>query len=124
MPRNILARADALMQRRRQVSSELDDVPVLIDAIDPESDIPILLDVELPVAALQARDEPEAIAAPVSEPVSEPVTTVTVDGEILGDIAHELARRVHDRLAAELPKIVEMTIRDILAEPDIRKLLG
>jgi len=112
MSSSIFARADALMQRRRQTSTELDDVPVLIDAIDPESDIPVLLDVDLPVAALQDRDEPE------------PVTEVTVDSEILGDITHELARRVHERLAAELPKIVETTIREFLAEPEIRALLG
>ncbi|MGB9494831.1 MAG: hypothetical protein WCA83_08515 [Azonexus sp.] len=116
MSSSIFARADALMQRRRQTSSELDDVPVLIDAIDPESEIPVLLDIDLPVATLQARDEPEA--------AREQVASVTVDGEILGDVAHELARRVHERLAAELPKIVEATIRDILAEPDIRALLG
>ncbi|MGA9396047.1 MAG: hypothetical protein WBV56_11990, partial [Azonexus sp.] len=60
MSSSIFARADALMQRRRQTSSELDDVPVLIDAIDPESEIPVLLDIDLPVATLQARDEPEA----------------------------------------------------------------
>jgi hypothetical protein len=35
MPSNILARADALMQRRRQSGGETDDVPVLTDAIDP-----------------------------------------------------------------------------------------
>ena len=38
MPSPILARADALMQRRRQ-ANEFDDVPVLTDAIDDEDDI-------------------------------------------------------------------------------------
>ena len=43
MPSPILARADALMQRRRQ-HTEVDDVPVLTDAIEDEDDIPVLID--------------------------------------------------------------------------------
>ncbi len=42
---------------------------------------------------------------------------------MLDIVAHELARRVHERLAAELPAIVETTIRDFLAEPDILALI-
>jgi hypothetical protein len=38
---------------------------------------------------------------------------------MLDSIARELARRVHERLAAELPLIVADTIRDLLAEPEI-----
>ena len=45
MPSPILARADALMQRRRQ-NAELDDVPVLTDAIDMDDDVPVLFDAE------------------------------------------------------------------------------
>ena len=77
----ILARADALMQRRRQNSPEPDDVPLLTDAISPEDEIPLLVDVETP--------------AP-------PVKTA---------------------LAAELPAIIETTIRDFLAELDILALI-
>ena len=47
MPNPIIARADALMQRRRQNGSEADDVPVLTDAVDDE-DIPVLFNVDLP----------------------------------------------------------------------------
>ena len=41
---------------------------------------------------------------------------------MLDIIAHELARRVNDRLAAELPGIIESTIREFLAEPEIQTL--
>ena len=116
MPSPIFARADALIQRLRPASTEVDDVPVLIDAIDLENDIPVLLDVDLPVAKPQAHVQPETMP--------EPVAKFTVDDEMLDDIARELARRVHHRLAAELPNIIEATIRDFLDEPDMRELLG
>ncbi len=103
MSSNILARADALMQRRRQSNGDADDVPVLTDAIDPESDIPVLLDAE-PGAKSHAGNG--------------------LDDEMLDLVAHELARRVHERLAAELPAIVANTVRDFLAEPEIRALLN
>ncbi len=59
MPNPIIARADALMQRRRQPGSETDDVPVLTDAVDDE-DIPVLFNVDLPhfEATHPAHDEP------------------------------------------------------------------
>ncbi|WP_412480833.1 hypothetical protein [Azonexus sp. IMCC34839] len=59
MPNPIIARADALMQRRRQNGSEADDVPVLTDAVDDE-DIPVLFNVDLPhfEATHPALDEP------------------------------------------------------------------
>ncbi len=59
MPNPIIARADALMQRRRQNGSEADDVPVLTDAVDDE-DIPVLFNVDLPhfEAAHSTLDEP------------------------------------------------------------------
>ena len=44
-------------------------------------------------------------------------------GARLRDRAHELARRVHERLSAELPGIIETTIRDFLAEPEILALI-
>ena len=39
MPSPIFARADALIQRLRPASTEVDDVPVLIDAIEPAATI-------------------------------------------------------------------------------------
>lgn len=107
----ILARADKLMRRRSSRSAENDDVPVLVDAIDPDTDIPVLLDAEPAAAA----PEPP----PEMEPAAEPQAGVGLDGEMLDIIAHELTRRVSERLAAELPGIIESTVRDFLAEPEI-----
>ena len=90
-------------------------MPVLVDAIDPDTDIPVLLDAEPAVAA------PEL--PPAMKPAAGPQAGVALDGEMLDIIAHELARRVHDRLAAELPGIVETTIREFLSEPEIMALI-
>jgi hypothetical protein len=46
-----------------------------------------------------------------------------LDDEMLDIVARELSRRVHERIAAELPAIVETTIRDFLAEPEMLALL-
>ena len=46
MPSPILARADALMHRKRQSDTDFDDVPVLTDAIDDDDDIPLLLEID------------------------------------------------------------------------------
>ncbi|MBL8416801.1 MAG: hypothetical protein JNN31_01050 [Dechloromonas sp.] len=130
----ILARADALMQRRRPTSPEPDDVPLLTDAISPEDDIPLLVDVETPAPVAEATpafeaeieteatDEPLAAAAAHPEPTAEDTPSLAFEGEMLDIIAHELARRVNDRLAAELPGIIESTIREFLAEPEILTL--
>ena len=125
----ILARADALMKRRRQSNVEVDDVPLLTDAISPDDDIPLLLDVvpPVPLAEIAPAIEPEVEtvteSATISEPIPEPATDLALEGEMLDIVAHELARRVHERLAAELPGIIETTIRDFLAEPDILALI-
>jgi len=137
----ILARADALMQRRRQNSPEPDDVPLLTDAISPEDEIPLLVDVETPAPqvetalAVEVEADVEALAEPTAEvetaapaeptpqPAPEPAPGLALEGEILDIIAHELACRVQKRLAAELPGIVESTIREFLAEPEILALI-
>ncbi len=130
----ILARADALMQRRRPTSPEPDDVPLLTDAISPEDDIPLLVDVETPAPVAEATpafeaeieteatDELLAAAAAHPVPTAEDTPSLAFEGEMLDIIAHELARRVNDRLAAELPGIIESTIREFLAEPEILTL--
>ena len=115
MSSHVLARADRLMRRQSTRSADGDDVPVLVDAIDPDTDIPVLLDADPAVAAAEPRPE--------TMPAAAPPTGVALDGEMLDIIAHELARRVHDRLAAELPTIVEATIREFLGEPEIMALL-
>ena len=107
----VLARADRLMRRRNTRSADSDEVPVLVDAIDPDTDIPVLIDAEPAVAA------PEPL--PETMPAAAPQTGVALDGEMLDIIAHELTRRVSERLAAELPGIIESTVRDFLAEPEI-----
>jgi hypothetical protein len=111
----ILDRADKLMRRRSSRSAENDDVPILVDAIDPDTDIPVLLDAEPAAAA----PEPP----PEVQPAAEPQASVALDGEMLDIIAHELARRVSERLAAELPGIIESTVRDFLAEPEMLALI-
>lgn len=118
----ILARADALMQRRRQNIGEIDDVPILTDAVttDSDDDVPILLDIE----HLAPLTEPEAVIAESDEPQviesTEKITAPPAFDAALRDImAHELARRVEQRLAAELPRIIESTVRDYLAEQEM-----
>lgn len=101
MPSPILARADALMQRRRSNTPEGEDLPILTDAIAVDDDFPVLLDVDTPAPILP---EPED-AAPQS-----------LDSAILDIVTHELTRRINERLAAELPGIIEATVRDFLAE--------
>jgi hypothetical protein len=135
MPSPILARADAFMQRRRQNSPETDDVPLLTDAISPEDEIPLLVDVETPAPPVkngsavspelevEAETEAKIEAIVPIEPAPEPAPGLALEGEILDIVAHELARRVQARLAAELPAIVESTIREFLAEPEILALI-
>ena len=43
----------------------------------------------------------------------------SLDPGLLDILAHELARRVEQRIAAELPRIIESTVRDFLAEQEI-----
>ena len=121
----ILARADALMKRRRQSSVEVDDVPLLTDAISPDDDIPLLLDVvsSAPLAETALVVEPEVTTVAAVEAPAEPAPSLAFEGEMLNIVAHELARRVHERLAAELPAIIESTIREFLAEPEILALI-
>ena len=116
MPSPILARADALMQRRRSTTLDADDdVPVLTDAIEEEDDFPVLLDIETPPEVF----EPIAEIASIVEIVEEPTSHPLLDAGIRDILAHELARRVEQRLAAELPRIIESTVRDFLDEQEM-----
>jgi hypothetical protein len=116
VPSPILARADALMQRRRSATLDADDdVPVLTDSIQEEEDFPVLLDIEAPPEVF----EPIAETAPIVEVVEEPTTHPLLDAGMRDILAHELARRVEQRLAAELPRIIESTVRDFLAEQEM-----
>lgn len=89
MPSPILARADALMQRRRQgETGPLDDLPVLTDTVDADDTLPVL---------------------------SETLCTQAY-GLTLDSMAEMLAARIRERLASELPALIEATVRDFLAE--------
>ena len=123
MPSPILARADALMQRRRQTLADGEDVPVLTDSvkgngIETDDDVPVLFDTETPVQRVKEEvpfksGTPPETVVPTEVPLSQPPALETAVRDI---IAHELARRVEQRLAEELPRIIESTVRDFLAE--------
>ena len=111
MPSPILARADALMHRRRPGSQEPDDIPVLTDAVAAGDDVPLLLD---EVAAPPAADLTGAAAPAVAE-----ASDTTPDENLFDELAGELVKRVHARIAAELPAIVDDSLRELLADPGI-----
>ena len=122
MPSQIIARADALMHRRRQTDSEFDDVPVLTDSVDDFDDIPVLTEVEpLP--------EPEIISEPLEELATEHVTELTclaapetpstLDPTLRDELVRELAGRIEERIKAALPEIISSTLRDFLADQEM-----
>lgn len=116
MPSPILARADALMQRRRQNTPESEEIPVLTDAID-DDDIPVLL--QLDEEPPQASAESESIS-PVSvmERVDQEQTPPGIDRNPvqLETLVSELVSRIERRLVAELPGMIESAVRDLLNE--------
>ena len=107
----ILARADALMHRRRPGSQEPDDIPVLTDAVVAASEIPLLLD--------EAPDQPPATEPTAAAPEIAADADTVPDDTLFDELAGELVKRVHARLAAELPTIVDDSLRELLADPDI-----
>ena len=117
MPSPIIARADALMQRRRQNQTGPDEVPVLVDALD-DDDIPILLQVDLPAAAEAPPPVEPAVTAtaPLEAPETEAEAEAEAEAAQQEYIVRELTRRIEARLSAELPGIIAATIRDFLAE--------
>ena len=131
MPSPILARADALMHRQRQTDAGFDDVPVLTDAIDDDDDIPVLFEAVEEQRALFPRVEVPAIQteiAPESDgevsielPLADipPLAARPLDTDLREQLAAELARRVEQRLSTELPRIIESTLRDFLAEQEM-----
>ena len=109
------------MQRRRQ-ANEFDDVPVLTDAIDDEDDIPVLIDAEVPMPLVE-HDDDSIMESPVESNQAIPEPTVlnnaVFDTAMRETLAHELAHRVQQRITAELPRIIESTLRDFLAEQEM-----
>ena len=126
MPSPILARADALMQRRRQSPGEIDDIPVLTDSVAlPDDDIPVLTDCAPPDEApppelIAVTDTPLAtpdFSPPASDlPDDSPIPPAPRVEALPEQLLTELARRVEQRLTAELPRLIESTLRDLLAE--------
>lgn len=110
MPSPILARADALMQRRHLSTPDSEEVPVLTDAIDAEEEIPVLLDVAAPPPPASTLHLPETPAAPAPEADETPA----IDSEWGAALVEELGRRVEQRLLTEIPKIIAASIAELL----------
>lgn len=99
---SVLVRADALVRRRRQPASQspqAEELPVLTEVVPTDTDLPLLLAEE--EASSEALDEPEP---------------ASLDLAILDILAHELARRLQERLAAELPGLVEAALTGLSRE--------
>jgi hypothetical protein len=121
VPSPIIARADALMHRRRQTDSEFDDVPVLTDSVDEFDDIPVLTEVE-PMPEMEAVPEPVEIDvdAVADTPLQiAPETPSSIDPGLRDELIRELTGRIEDRIKAALPEIISSTIRDFLAEQEM-----
>ncbi len=93
MPSPILARADALMQRRHLSTPDSEEVPVLTDAVDADDEIPVLLDID-------------SLAAPAAGAAPETDTA----------LIEALSRRIEQRLQAEIPKIVAACVAELIEE--------
>lgn len=114
----IIARADALMHRRRQSDSDIDDIPVLTDSVDQMDDIPVLVEVEAPpeMEILNAPDD--VVPEPSSDLAEEEATDDDAEdhAELREQIIRDLTSRIEERIKAALPEILSSTIREYLAE--------
>lgn len=115
MPSPILARADALMHRRRQNNDDAPDVPVLTDAVDVDDDLPVLLDIE--PAPLPRQASPLETTPAESPDVRR--EELAFNAALRDILAHDLALRLEQRITAELPRIIESTVLDLLAEQEM-----
>lgn len=126
MPSPIIARADALMHRRRQSDQEFDDIPVLTDSVDDLDDIPVLTEVETALEmALSQIEDTEPPVAP-AEPVAPPETLLLdapappMDDPMRREqLIQELSSRIEERIKAALPEIIQSTVKDFLADQDM-----
>ncbi|RIX46838.1 MAG: hypothetical protein D3M94_09025 [Rhodocyclales bacterium GT-UBC] len=50
---------------------------------------------------------------------NESLAVPAFDSALRDIITHELARRIEQRLSAELPRLIEATVRDYLTEQDL-----
>lgn len=126
MPSPILARADALMQRRHLTTADSEEVPVLTDAVNIDDDIPVLIDIAAKPALEPSPVIPTTIAktiaaAPPRLSVSNVASSVpAIDTDWGAALVEELGRRVEQRLLAEIPRIVAATVSELLAEQDTK----
>lgn len=126
MPSPILARADALMQRRHLTTADSEEVPVLTDAVNIDDDIPVLIDIAAKPALEPSPVIPTTIAkaiaaAPTLPTVADVASSVpAIDTDWGAALAEELGRRVEQRLLAEIPRIVAATVSELLAEQDTK----
>ena len=116
MPSPILARADALMQRRHLSTADTEEVPVLTDAIDAEEEIPVLLDIATPPLTAAPPRLPEPVEARLDQ--SE---VPAIDADWGAALVEELGRRIEQRLLAEIPKIVAASVAELLDEQQATK---
>lgn len=91
-PSPILARADALMQRRRNHPAEEDDFPVLTTVVEDVEDIPVVND----VIESDTPPEPE------------------VSAQLVSSLVDQVASVVREKLAAEIPSLVEASLQAVV----------
>lgn len=121
MPSPIIARADALMHRRRQ-SNEFNEVPVLTDAIDEDDEIPLLTDIDtLPIDTSASIAETGFTTATEAtlQAQEDDLPALVIDPELRDQLVYELTRRIEERIKAALPQIISSTVRDFLAEQEM-----
>ncbi|MFV0370410.1 MAG: hypothetical protein ACK5JI_02020 [Azonexus sp.] len=106
MPSPILARADALMQRRvsghAPEHDAAEDFPILTDALDEEEEIPILLQVEA---------APETAPAPPAGTAGKAGRTA----DLTADLARALEIHLQAHLQAALPGLIEQAVAEVMA---------
>ena len=100
MPSPILARADALMQRRRQgEAGALDDVPILTDTVETDEALPVLQ---------------TEVAPPSAPAATAPAATAPEGNE--QQLIEAISLRIMERITAELPDLIDDAIREVLSE--------
>jgi hypothetical protein len=126
MPSPILARADALMQRRvsghAPEHDAAEDFPILTDALDEEEEIPILLQVEA-VTETALEVAPQAAPAPPADTVGAADKTACPSADLPADLAHaleshlqaSLQAHLQAHLQAALPGLIEQAVAEVMA---------
>lgn len=116
---SVVARADALMQRRR-AQVELDDLPVLTDAV------PMLDDDDFPVLTAVAAETNTPAPTQASPPTPSVLPSVSIGTQAFEELAQELTKTITARLNAELPHLVHIALQETLVniEKELRSGIG